>query len=140
MSAEKNENVDKSSRIKKAAELLVRGGSLIGQPCNKCGGVQVRFKDAITCINCGIKENTSALSSNTPQEESRTTVHNNLESRQMSLEELTEQIVRAKIMSLLLEIKNEKDIPIQKQKAELIEIYLVILEKTKRLANRFNFY
>jgi hypothetical protein len=58
----------------------------------------------------------------------------------MSLEELTEQIVRSKIMSLILEIKNENDIPIQKQKAELIEIYLVILEKTKRLANRFNFY
>jgi UPF0148 protein len=139
MSAEKNENVDKSSKIKKAAELLVRGGSLIGQPCNECGGVQVRFKDAITCVNCGIKENTSALSSNTPQEESRT-VHNNLESGQMSLEELTEQIVRSKIMSLILEIKNENDIPIQKQKAELIEIYLVILEKTKRLSNRFNFY
>ena len=139
MSAEKNENLDKSSKIKKAAELLVRGGSLIGQPCNECGGVQVRFKDAITCINCGIKGDTSVLSSNTPQEESRT-VHNNLESRQMSLEELTEQIVRSKIMSLILEIKNENDIPIQKQKAELIEIYLVILEKTKRLANRFNFY
>jgi uncharacterized Zn finger protein (UPF0148 family) len=139
MSAEKNENVDKSSKIKKAAELLVRGGSLIGQPCNKCGGVPFRFKDVITCINCGIKENTSVLSSNTPQEESRT-VHNNLESGQMSLEELTEQIVRSKIMSLILEIKNENDIPIQKQKAELIEIYLVILEKTKRLANRFNFY
>jgi UPF0148 protein len=139
MSAEKNENLDKSSKIKKAAELLVRGGSLIGQPCNECGGVQVRFKDAITCINCGIKGDTSVLSSNTPQEESRT-VHNNLESGQMSLEELTEQIVRSKIMSLILEIKNENDIPIQKQKAELIEIYLVILEKTKRLANRFNFY
>ncbi|HSF49997.1 MAG TPA: autoantigen p27 domain-containing protein, partial [Nitrososphaeraceae archaeon] len=44
--------------IKSAADLLLKGGTLLSNSCENCGGVQVRFKENIICANCGrqIKE------------------------------------------------------------------------------------
>src|SRR5215208_2559565 len=47
------------SAIKNAAELLTRGASLINEACPKCRGVQVKFKEVITCINCGHEQKRS---------------------------------------------------------------------------------
>jgi len=46
------------SKLKEAASLLTKGGTLINEPCRRCHGVQVKFKDKIICINCGNEENT----------------------------------------------------------------------------------
>jgi uncharacterized Zn finger protein (UPF0148 family) len=46
------------SKLKEAASLLTKGGTLINEPCSRCHGVQVKFKDKIICINCGNEENT----------------------------------------------------------------------------------
>jgi uncharacterized Zn finger protein (UPF0148 family) len=42
-----------SAKLKEAASLLTKGGTLIDEPCNLCNGVQVRFRNKVTCINCG---------------------------------------------------------------------------------------
>ena len=47
------------SAIKSAAELLTRGASVINEACPKCRGVQVKFKEVITCINCGNEQKRS---------------------------------------------------------------------------------
>ena len=47
---------DSAGRIRSAASLLVKGGTLTSEVCKKCGGVQVRFADKTTCINCGNEE------------------------------------------------------------------------------------
>jgi uncharacterized Zn finger protein (UPF0148 family) len=42
-----------SSKLKEAASLLTKGGTLINEACELCNGVQVRFRNNVTCINCG---------------------------------------------------------------------------------------
>ena len=32
---------------------MLKGGTLVSEPCEKCGGVQVRLADRVSCINCG---------------------------------------------------------------------------------------
>ncbi|HYZ95544.1 MAG TPA: autoantigen p27 domain-containing protein, partial [Nitrososphaeraceae archaeon] len=41
--------------IKSAADLLLKGGTLLSNSCENCGGVQVRFKENIVCVSCGRK-------------------------------------------------------------------------------------
>ncbi len=105
------------TRIKSAAAALLKGGTLVSEPCAKCGGVQVRVADKVSCVNCG---NESAPAQETSQKPS---------SMGDSL-----KILEDKISALVSELKDEKDTAVQKQKAELLETYLRILEKMRALA------
>src|SRR5215212_2998239 len=60
---------DNVSRIKAGASLLASGGTLTSEPCHKCGGVQVRFGEKITCINCGNEVNTARTQPKAEREE-----------------------------------------------------------------------
>jgi uncharacterized Zn finger protein (UPF0148 family) len=127
---------DSAARIRSAASLLVKGGPLTNEPCPKCGGVQVRFADKTTCINCGneVKAGAAAAAiiAQPPKAEEKAapapqaSSSPNLSSAASLIEE--------KIALLAAEIRSESDISLQKQKAELLESYLRILEKTKSLA------
>ena len=46
-----------SAKLKEAASLLTKGGTLTDEPCDLCNGVQVRFRNKVTCINCGKEKN-----------------------------------------------------------------------------------
>ncbi len=113
------------ARIRSAASLLVKGGSLINEACSKCGGVQIKFGDKVTCVNCGSE---TVLAVQEPKPESAPAIKPDLATAATTIED--------KITSLVAEIKAEKDIAIQKQKAELIEGYLRILEKLRLLTGK----
>jgi uncharacterized Zn finger protein (UPF0148 family) len=130
---------DSAARIRSAASLLVKGGTLTNEPCPKCRGVQVRLADKTTCINCGneVKAGAAAAAAGAaiaqpPKAEEKAAPapqapsSPNLSSAASLIEE--------KIALLAAEIRSESDISLQKQKAELLESYLRILEKTKSLA------
>jgi uncharacterized Zn finger protein (UPF0148 family) len=115
---------DSMGRIKSAASLLVKGGTLTSEACPKCGGVQVRFADKTTCINCGHETKMDATEkAETKKAPPQTPA--GLGS--------VYSIVEEKIAVLATEIRSENDLAIQKQKAELLESYLRILEKAKSL-------
>jgi len=38
---------------KKAAEMLLSGATLLGEPCPYCGGVRVMKEGHALCVNCG---------------------------------------------------------------------------------------
>jgi uncharacterized Zn finger protein (UPF0148 family) len=117
---------DNASRIKAAASFLVKGGTLTSEACPKCAGVQVRFADQITCINCGNVVNTEPTQSKADPNKAPMARHSaDLASASSLIEE--------KIVLLASEISHENDISIQVQKAALLETYLGILEKMKRL-------
>jgi uncharacterized Zn finger protein (UPF0148 family) len=116
---------DSSGRIKYAASVLLKGGTLTSEACPRCGGVQVRFAEKVNCINCGNEVKTSGQQKPESGKAVPTQSSAGLES--------TESIIREKIVLLAAEIKLESDILMQKQKAELLETYLRILEKTKSL-------
>jgi uncharacterized Zn finger protein (UPF0148 family) len=129
---------DSAARIRSAASLLVKGGTLTNEPCPKCGGVQVRLADKTTCINCGNEVKAGAVAAaaiiaQPPKAEEKAApapqapLSPNLLSSAASL-------IEEKIALLAAEIRSESDISLQKQKAELLESYLRILEKTKSLA------
>jgi uncharacterized Zn finger protein (UPF0148 family) len=116
---------ESAGRIKSAASLLVKGGTLTSEACPKCGGVQVRFADKTTCINCGNETKAGAAQKAEPENAAPAQAPAGLASAASLIEE--------KITLLAAEIKSESDISVQKQKADLLESYLRILEKTKSL-------
>ncbi len=134
-------------RIKSAASLLTKGGTLTNDPCPKCGGVQVRFGDKITCINCGNEEKIGG----TQQQQQKAVTKQEVQEgggeaagKKPSVQALSSSTlsglayaasqIEEKIALTAAEIRNESDILILKQKAELIECYLRILEKARVLA------
>lgn len=122
------------SRIKTGASLLAKGGTLTSEPCHKCSGVQVRLGDKITCINCGNEVNTGGGGGGgtQPKAERDKTVP----ARRPALLTSAASLIEEKIALLASEIRVENDISMQRQKAELLERYLGILEKTKDLIGR----
>lgn len=117
---------DSLGKIKAGASLLVKGGTLTSEACPKCSGVQVRFGDKLTCINCGNVVNTgNAQPESGPDKATELQGSAHLTSAASLIEE--------KIALLASEIRLENDVSMQRQKAELLESYLRILEKTKSL-------
>lgn len=128
---------DSAARIRSAASLLVKGGTLTNEPCPKCRGVQVRLADKTTCINCGNEVKAGAAAAAAPiaqppkAEEKAAPAPQAPSSPNLSS---AASLIEEKIALLAAEIRSESDISLQKQKAELLESYLRILEKTKSLA------
>jgi UPF0148 protein len=128
-----SENLDKSvSSMKNAADLLMKGASLIRDPCDVCRGVQVRTKDKSICVSCGNEKNISKpVISDTSTPES--VAVNKSEFAQTRLQTVR-HLIEEKILMLSKEIKYDDDIEIQTQKAGLIETYLRILEKVRQVS------
>ena len=123
-SSEDNNNVN--NRIKTGASLLASGGTLTSEPCQKCGGVQVRLGEKITCINCGNEVNTERAQPKAERGEAAPV-------RRSALLTSVVSLIEEKVALIASEIRDEKDISMQRQKAELLETYLAILEKIKSL-------
>jgi uncharacterized Zn finger protein (UPF0148 family) len=122
-----DENV---SRIKTGASLLANGGTLTSEPCPRCKGVQVRLRDKTTCINCGNEVNTADVVAHLQPERER---ENETPVQRSAILTSAAFMIEEKIALLASEIRREDDISIQRQKAELLERYLGILEKARSL-------
>ena len=120
---------DNVSRIKTGASLLANGGTLTSVPCPKCSGVQVRLGEKITCIHCGNEANTTAAGGSQPNSERDKVAP----ARASAVLTSAASLIEEKIVLIASEIRAENDISVQRQKAELLEKYLTILEKTKSL-------
>src|SRR5919199_2279240 len=129
MSSEPKDTSDKSSDIKNAAALLLKGGSLISEPCSECGGVQVKFKQNIICVNCRNKQSITKHSNSNATEHKRSPILQ-VNSERVEVEIAPARfIIQDKILMLGSEIREESDLAIQKQKADLMDTYLAILQK-----------
>jgi uncharacterized Zn finger protein (UPF0148 family) len=124
--ASSEDNVSSSSRIKTGASLLANGGTLTSEACHKCGGVQVRLGEKLTCINCGNEVNTSRTQQKAELDRAMPTKSSTPLASAASL-------IEEKVALIASEISVENDTSLQRQKAELLEKYLGILEKTKSL-------
>jgi UPF0148 protein len=120
-------NKQNSGKLKDAASLLLKGGTLINDPCPSCTGVQVRFQNENICINgC----NPQDLLGKATRTESAVT---NEEVNRNTSRGLAKSIIQEKIILLIQQLRDENDISAQMIKADLIESYLRILEKTATL-------
>ena len=117
---------DSVSRIKTGASLLANGGTLTSEACHKCGGVQVRLGEKLTCINCGNEVNTAR-----PQQKAE--LDKAMPAKRSTPVASAASLIEEKVALIASEISVENDISLQRQKAELLEKYLGILEKIKSL-------
>ncbi len=91
----------------------------------------MRFGDKITCINCGNEVNTTTTAASIkPKAEQDKVVP---PARRSAVLASAISVIEEKIESLVSEIRVENDISMQRQKAELMDMYLGILEKAKNL-------
>jgi uncharacterized Zn finger protein (UPF0148 family) len=119
---------EESAKIRDAASLLIKGGTLTGEPCEKCGSIMIKFGDKTTCISCGAEKSAAPV----PKQHARDSPTQSPPppSDLRSCIEVVEQ----KIVRLTAEIESENDITVQKQKADLLETYLRILERVKSMS------
>ena len=120
-------NKQNSGKLKDAASLLLKGGTLINDPCPSCTGVQVRFQNENICINGCNPQDLVGKAIPTDSGVTNEEVNRNI------TRGLGKSIIQKKIILLIQQLKDENDISAQMIKADLIESYLRILEKTATL-------
>lgn len=107
-----------SDHLKDAATLLLKGGTLINDPCPSCSGLQVRFQDENLCVN-ECQRHQSAYDTGQEPLENELSID--------AIKKLADAIFKEKLVNILQKLKQENDFSEQKILAELVELYLRIL-------------
>ena len=143
MSSEENDG-NKKFGIRSAADLLTRGGTLVREPCESCNGVQIQFGNKLTCINCGntrdVEKRNDTISRSTSdndKEKYRPTNDASLKLTKDTYEnEFDDRLcssVKQRILDLIQDSKISKSVSEELTRAQLIEIYLRILERFEKI-------
>ncbi len=143
MSSEENDG-NKKFGIRSAADLLTRGGTLVREPCESCNGVQIQFGNKLTCINCGntrdVEKRNDTISRSTSdydKEKYRSTNDASLKLTKDTYEnEFDDRLcssVKQRILDLIPDLKICKSVSEEFTRAQLIEIYLRILERFEKI-------
>jgi uncharacterized Zn finger protein (UPF0148 family) len=108
--------------LKNAAEFLLKGGTLLSEPCEKCSGIQIKKNDEIKCIICG---NTISPSVNKTKEIEKIVEfdHGN---------KMVEKI-GVRLQELITGIGSDKNLAEEEQRLRVIDNYIILLEKIKLL-------
>jgi uncharacterized Zn finger protein (UPF0148 family) len=141
---------EEDGNIKSAADLLLKGGTLLSNSCENCGGVQVRFKENIVCANCGRKIKELNVTQIEEEKKKKGTSNNNNSSSESGLSQEMEvqstfdnsgggdiklasykRVIYKKITLLIASLENDNDILIQNTKLDLISKYLDVVAKLK---------
>lgn len=111
--------------LKQAAESLLKGGTLLSEPCEKCNGIQVKKNNEVTCIICG---------NTTTQKEPKSTedIDKTVDKRILPDFSISEKI-RERLVELIISIGSDKNLNEEEQRLRVIDIYINILEKIKVL-------
>lgn len=119
--------------LKDAAEFLLKGGTLLSEPCEKCSGIQVRKNNETKCIICGNKTSTETQE---PVKDPR------------SPDELhhTDSInvkIGNRLAELIDKLGTDTNLIEEEQRLRVIDYYVKILEKSNfineilRLSNHY---
>lgn len=108
--------------MKNAAEFLVKGGTLLSEPCEKCSGIQVKKNDEIKCIICG---NTISPADNKTKEIEKIV---EFDYRNKMVEKIGKRL-----QELITGIGSDKNLAEEEQRLRVIDTYIIILEKIKLL-------
>jgi uncharacterized Zn finger protein (UPF0148 family) len=108
--------------MKNAAEFLLKGGTLLSEPCEKCSGIQVKTNDVIKCIICG---NTISFADNNTKE-----IEKNVE---FDYKNKMVEKIGIRLQDLITGIRSDKNLAEEEQRLRVINTYIIILEKIKLL-------
>jgi UPF0148 protein len=138
--------------VKKGADYLLRGGTLLSEPCPVCNGLLVKFKGDTMCLNCQ-KSSLNEIElekipeKNSEEKKIETTCEkfsgkdnvnrvNELKESENNKKELLmmiEQTITKKIFEINKSIYKESDSSKQKNNLEILFLYLKILDKIKKI-------
>ncbi|HZD36581.1 MAG TPA: autoantigen p27 domain-containing protein [Nitrososphaeraceae archaeon] len=117
--------------MKEAASFLLRGGSLLSAPCAICNGVQIKYRNEIICINCGIQEPTD-IDSKPPKPKHLVSNANQFHDH-TSFSDFEKEIKeRIAEQFKILKIASPDDLNNEKQRIELIGMYIELLDKLRK--------
>ena len=105
-----------NSLSKKAIDMLLKGATLLAEPCPYCKGVRVMKDGHALCVSCG-KE---------PEKSSR------IEEKKPSPSESTLEILEGKLSALSQDLKEEKDPQKQQLIIQSIKSLIELIEKLKK--------
>lgn len=108
--------------MKNAAEFLLKGGTLLSEPCEKCSGIQVKKNDEIKCIICG---NTISLADNKTKD-----IEKNVD---FDYKNKMVEKIGIRLQDLITGIGSDKNLAEEEQRLRVINTYIIILEKIKLL-------
>lgn len=107
--------------LKHGAEFLLKGGTLLAEPCEKCNGIQVKKNNEISCIICG---------NSTTVEELRPT--KDIDKSEQSDFTMSEKVGK-RLIELIISIGSDKNLDEEEQRLRVIDAYFKVLEKIKFL-------
>jgi UPF0148 protein len=111
--------------LKQAADFLLKGGTLLSEPCEKCNGIQIKKNNEVTCIICG---NTTSL------KEAKLTEDIDKTSDRRTLPDFSiSEKIGERLVELIMKIGSDKNLDEEEQRLRVIDIYIKILEKIKVL-------
>ena len=105
---------------KKAVEMLLKGATLVGEPCPYCKGVRIMKDGSALCVTCGKEakeEKVESILSKTEQK----TESSSIDNLDRKIKELTE------------DLQKEKDYEKQKQILYAINEIIAIKEKLRTI-------
>lgn len=105
---------------KKAVEMLLKGATLVGEPCPYCKGVRIMKDGSALCVTCGKEakeEKVESILSKTPQKTENASINN----------------LDQKIKDLTEDLQKEKDYEKQKKILNALNEIIAIKEKLKTL-------
>ena len=109
--------------LKDAAEFLLKGGTLLSEPCEKCSGIQVRKNNETRCIICG---NRNTADTKEPDKDLGN-------SDQQNHEDSIEVKIGIRLAELVGKIGTDVNLPEEEQRLRVIYYYVKLLEKANIL-------
>ena len=103
---------------KKAAEMLIKGATLLSEPCPYCSGVRVMKDGYALCIGCGRKPEKKEIIKEKAEQVKKSTLEETLEK---------------KIESLSKELEQEKN---HEKQQEILKSINSVLETLEKMKNR----
>ena len=135
--------------LKKGADFLLKGGTLLSEPCQVCNGLLIKFKGDIMCLNCQkTNQNTQEIEKTavqTSEEKKEEINRNNVDkdiinkNEQQEIKNYNDLLVQVEktVIKRILEnnksIDAENDIDKQKKNLKMLLLYLKIIERLKRM-------
>lgn len=115
-----------------AVSFLLRGGSLLSAPCAICNGVQIKYKNEITCVNCGKQEPVDKIDSKPPKSEHQ--VSNGKQFHDHTSFSAFEKEIEERVAKQfeILKTASPDDLDNEKQRIELIGMYLELLVRLRK--------
>jgi UPF0148 protein len=110
---------------KKAVEMLLKGATLLAEPCPYCKGVRVMMNGNALCVSCGAEPKTEHVYENSAEIEKQNTIKNIPNSKPVDSLEVFEK----KLARLSKELEEESDYEKQQQILKTINSIVEIIKK-----------